>query len=211
MVTVRLPCGAVAARAKDKLSCAAVAFATVTLEMPVVGLMLTCPLPTPERLKHPVDVTVILGEVPAVTWVGEIPMSGAFGTAVTWNVAEAVRIVSVRGPPRAQLARANDKVRPDAVTPLTLILETPSLGLIVTCPAVTPDRSNPLVDAMVKVAEVPAAIEAGDMVMPGPGGTPVGVKLLKLPWSTEPMTRNDVGRPVISSFQVSVVAAGTSV
>lgn len=166
MTNVRLPCRALASRVKDKVSPVAVVLPTLMLEMPSFGLMLTCPMPTRERSKHPEDVTLKVGELPTTTWVGEIPMSGTSCTAVTANGTAAAallaRIVSIRVPARAQLARLNDKVRPDAVTPLIF-----SLGLMVTCPELTLERSNPPEDAMIKVAEVPAGMGGGAMLMAG--------------------------------------------
>src|SRR5262245_23598870 len=205
-VSVRPPVGPVVAMLKPTFSWLAVTLETATLEIPVLGLMLTWAVVTPERLRHPVEVTVNVDEVPAVTAVGKTPISGAFGTGATWNGRGAPRIVTVRCPPRAQAASANDKFRLDAVRALTLMLETPSLGSIVTCAAVTPVRSNPPNEAMLSVGELPAGIGGG--VMRTPPDTPTGVRLLKVPCSTEPMTRSDVGRPEMSSLQVSVVPAG---
>src|SRR5262245_23492673 len=106
-------------------------------------------------------------------------MSGAFGTAVTWKGAAALRIVSVRAPPGAQFARVNDRFRLDAVTALTAVLDTPVLGLIVTCAGVAPVRSNPPKDATANVGEVPAVTGGGEMRMPAEA--PTGVKLLNAP------------------------------
>src|SRR5262245_61630181 len=112
-VSVRAPIGPVVATVKPTFSWVAVTLETATLEMPVLGLILTWALVTPERLRHPVEVTVNVDEVPAVTAVGETPISGAFGTGATWNGTGAPRIVTMRCPPRAQPASANDKFRLD--------------------------------------------------------------------------------------------------
>src|SRR5262245_4200959 len=44
-----------------------------------------------------------------------------------------------------------------------------------------------------------------------PVQSPIGIRLLNAPWSIDPVTRSGVGTPMISTFQVSVVLAGTSV
>lgn len=92
---------------------------------------------------------------------------GRSTTNVTDKVTSLALTLSLRLPTEAVLARSKDKIKRCAVALLTRMLETPSLGLMAICDALTCERLKKPAELMVNVGVVPAWTFLGETLMGG--------------------------------------------